>query len=99
MLYTEEQITAEILADKDYVLGHEYPTDLAHEYADSSTPIWHDDILMTWRDLPRDDKDTHEGDSPEGMSIFSLMAMDIYTYYQGLYYGAIEKLLEEEGGN
>jgi len=95
-LYTPEEIKAEILADKEHLLSQTYPQDASNEYAESATPVWHDDIIMTWRDLDRDYKDSHLDSGVERpISIYTLMAYDIQSYYQELYYAEINELVEE----
>ena len=94
-LYTPEEIKARVLADKEEILTLSYPQDMANEYAETDTPVWHDDILMTWRDLGNDYKDTHLDSGLENTSIYTLMAYDIQNYYQELYYAEIEALVNE----
>jgi hypothetical protein len=95
-LYTPEEIKAEVLADKEHLLEQAYPQDASIEYAENATPVWKDDIIMTWRDLSPDYKDSHLDSGVERpISIYTLMAYDIQNYYQELYYAEINELVEE----
>lgn len=94
-LYTEKEMTREIWESREYILGRANPSDLAHEYADSSMPIYTEDIYQTWQDLPNEYSNKfHEITSELPDKIEDLMISDIYLYYSMVYSGAIWELTE-----
>ena len=94
-LYTETEINQEIWENREYITGHNYPSDLAGEYADSAMPIYYGDIYLTWRDLPDEYSNKfHEIRTELPERVEDLMRDDIYLYYFMLYSGAIYELTE-----
>lgn len=100
MLYTQQQINDEVLANSVDILGATYPQDLAGEYADGATPIYYSEIIREWLDLPDSDSNRFSEctDSlPE--RIEELMRYDLYLYYLNAYSSAIAKLVDESEVN
>ena len=96
-LYTETEINQEIWENREYITGHNYPSDLASEYADSAMPIYYGDIYLTWRDLPDEYSNKfHEIRTELPERVEDLMRDDIYLYYSMLYSGAIWELTEND---
>lgn len=96
-LYTETEINREIWENREYITGHKYPSDLAHEYADSAMPIYNSDTYLTWRDLPDENSNQYKevrSELPD--TIEELMRDDIYLYYCLLYSAAIYQLTEHD---
>ena len=99
-LYTEDEIKAEILADKEHILSQRYPEDLAHEYADNAVPLYYTEIIEEWRDLGGDYQNCYTEITTELPDrIEDLMRTDLYLYYHSLYSGAIQELLDSQEAN
>ena len=95
-MYTPEQITKEVFENSEQILAHKYPEDLAHEYADSATPIYYSEIIKEWADLPEEYSNKfHELDTELPDRIEDLMKTDLYLYYHHHYYIAIIELLQD----
>ena len=96
-LYTETEINKEIWENREYITGHNYPSDLAHEYADGAVPIWTAEIQIDWANLDFEHqnrwKETGQ-ENPE--NIEDLQRTDIYLYYYDLYSTAIYELTEND---
>jgi hypothetical protein len=60
-----------------------YPEDYLTEYADGLVPIYYHEILQEWTDLDAEFRDRwHElGEAGPDSTIYSLMAIDLYMYY------------------
>jgi len=94
-LYTETEISQEIWNDRSYILSQKYPEDSASEYADSSVPVYYADIVDTWQELPDEYSNRfHEVTDTLPERVEDLMRWDIYLYYQLLYSGAIQNLID-----
>ena len=94
-LYTETEINQEIWNDREHILNQTYPEDSASEYADSAVPIYYSDIIEAWRDLPNEYSNKfHEVSSELPDRVEDLMKTDIYLYYQMLYSGAVQELID-----
>jgi hypothetical protein len=94
-LYTETEINKEIWENREYITGHNYPSDLAHEYADSAVPIYTANIQLDWADLDFEHQNRWKEtgmENPE--TIEDLQKIDIYMYYSDLYSAAIYELTE-----
>jgi hypothetical protein len=93
-LYTETEINKEIWDDREHLLSQTYPEDSANEYADSAVPIYYSDIIEAWRDLPDEYSNKfHEVSSELPDRVEDLMRTDVYLYYQMLYSGAVQELI------
>jgi hypothetical protein len=94
-LYTEQEISREIWSDREFILSKTHPEDSAHEYADGAVPIYYSDIVDTWQELPDEYSNSfHEVTDTLPDRIEDLMKVDIYLYYQMLYSGAIQNLID-----
>lgn len=94
-LYTETEINQEIWGDREHILSQSYPEDSASEYADSAVPIYYSEIAEVWGQLPDDYSNKfHEVTSELPDRVEDLMKTDIYLYYQMLYSGAVQELID-----
>lgn len=96
-LYTETEINQEIWNDREHILNQSYPEDSASEYADSAVPIYYSEIAEVWGQLPDDYSNKfHEVTSELPDRVEDLMKTDIYLYYQMLYSGAVQELINDK---
>lgn len=73
------------IAEQIRDLRAEFDTDsdrATHELADSLTPIYYNDILTEWADLPNEARDEwQELGAKENATIFDLMQTDLFWFY------------------
>ena len=88
MLTTHSEIRQEILDNWEYLeqLNENGVDDYLRELADSQTPIYYGDIIEEWKELPMEFSNTWK-DYPiqPDSTITSLMATDLFNYYDNLY--------------
>lgn len=92
------------LADAKQHLSDEWDNineDCLHEYADSAVPIYTADIQSEWNSLDRDDQNRWRecfslSDLGEDKDIDYLMTIDLYMYYEALYYRAYHELCQDK---
>jgi hypothetical protein len=91
-------IKAEILDNWAQLSEMPHYQDLLSELAESALPIYYSDIIQDWREMPDEYtdswKDTTEanGDS----TIFSLMGVDLWNYYQDTYRSIFTEIQHEK---
>jgi hypothetical protein len=86
MLTPDNDIRQEILDNWQYLEDSQYPEDYLRELADSQTPIYYSDIIEEWRELPMEFSDTwHDYPIERKTTITSLMATDLFNYYDSRY--------------
>lgn len=68
--------------DSDFILG----------FADSQLPIYYNEIIQEWSDLPAEYRDTWQDTSIDHKTtIYNLMSIDLFNYY----YDNTVKILDE----
>ena len=72
--------------------------DNAGEWIDGWLPIYYSDIIEEWKNMPSEynDRGSSEFGTPDEISIFNLMSLDLFMYYRDLFYEAAEELENEE---
>lgn len=100
-LTTKAEIKSEILANIDQYKLAAYPEDLLTEYADGLVPIYNNEIIAEWTEMPSEFDDSW---SQYGMDeaflkggIIKLMSVDLFEYYHSLYSEAWAEIVEELG--
>ena len=84
MLSTYNDLKEDVKANLAEIQEAKYPEDYLTEYADGLVPIYYSEILQEWTDLDAEFRDRwHElGEAGPDSTIYSLMAIDLYMYYQ-----------------
>jgi len=84
MLTSYNDLKEDVKANLAEIQEAKYPEDYLTEYADGLVPIYYSEILQEWTDLDAEFRDRwHElGEVGADASIYSLMAIDLYMYYQ-----------------
>lgn len=80
-------IKADILDHWAQLSEMPYYQDLLTELAESALPIYYSQIIQDWQEMPDEYTDSWK-DSTEANSdstIYSLMGMDLWNYYQDTY--------------
>jgi hypothetical protein len=94
----KDQVLTEI---REYDLTNDtYPEDRLNEMADSAVPVYTNEIISEWVDLPFDSRDRWQDfGADSNATITHLMALDLLVYYQELFsqtYFELTKDLEEQ---
>jgi hypothetical protein len=93
-------IRTEILDNWEQLSEHPEPTDLLDEFADSANPVYYNEILKDWSEMPSEYNDSwQEFGQQNNATIFSLMAIDLAVYYRAIYGKIYAEILEEKAGN
>jgi hypothetical protein len=97
---TVKQMVEEIRTELSNGAELEAIKDRSHEFIDSYLPIYTNEIIKEWQEMPSeyDDRGVAEmGHNCEEVSITNLMTSDLYLYYTDLFFeavGEVENLLE-----
>ena len=83
MYFTNEEIKKELLENWEQIEGNPYPLDMVREFADGYSPVYYNDILKDWAEMPSEFNDRWQEFTPDanGKTIFSLMSIDLWVYY------------------
>ena len=70
----------------------------SHEWIDGYLPIYYNQIVREWQEMPSEYNDRGRAEMGAGdeFTIYSLMSLDLYIYYTDLFNEVIAEL-EEEG--
>lgn len=91
MLTTIQTIKAELADSFDWLTE-----DNLYEYVDGYVPIYTNEIIAEWTEMPNDYDDTwQELGLSENATITRRMAGDLYNYYTDLVQTAYAELIEE----
>jgi len=68
--------------------------DRSGEFIDSYLPIYNNQIIKEWQNMPSeyDDRGQHEVSTNGSMGIIALMNLDLYLYYSDLFAEAIQEI-------
>ena len=75
------------------------------EWIEGYLPVYYNQILKEWAEMPSEynDRGQEEFGMGQEITIFNLMSLDLYVYYQDIFNEAISELEEEmeelEGAN
>jgi len=71
--------------------------DNSGEWIDGYLPIYNNNIIEEWKDMPSeyDNRGSAELGIPGDISIISLMQLDLYLYYTDLFFQVLEDIAEE----
>ena len=96
MLTTYAEILATIKDNLDEIQNNPWPDDALREYADSEVPIYTNDIIDEWREMPSEYNDGGSDYAADDSGIVDLMRYDLYNYYSETFYRAYRDLTEGE---
>jgi hypothetical protein len=85
-----EEIRAELAAGEDL----ESVKDRSNEIIDSHLPIYNNEIIKEWQEMPGeyDDRGGQELGTDGTIGIVGLMILDLYLYYSDLFNEAMEQV-------
>jgi hypothetical protein len=95
------EIREEILDEWEQLENATYPEDIISEMADGAIPIYYNEIVAEWAEMPADYNDTwQDGFSVSGSTtIYNLMTADLANYYRDTYNQIYREILEEKEEN
>ena len=93
-----DDIKADILANWAHLDEMPYCQDFITELAESAIPVYYSQIIKDWQEMPDEYtdswKDTTEANNDS--TIYSLMGVDLYNYYQDTYRQAYAEVKQEQ---
>jgi hypothetical protein len=100
MRFSFDEIKQELTDNWEQFESNQYPEDALGEFADSALPIYYNDILTDWQEMPSEFNDSWQefglpSSKTEEITIFGLMTIDLYNYYQHQYSLAYRELCDE----
>jgi hypothetical protein len=71
--------------------------DNSGEWIDGYLPIYNNNIIEEWKDMPSeyDNRGSAELGIPGDISIIALMQLDLYLYYSDLFFQVLKDIAEE----
>lgn len=98
MLTTYNEIKKELLGDWEEFAEAIYPEDQIAERADSACPVYYNEIIAEWQELPREYEDAWKDGVPisSDTTLYSLMSWDLYEYYREQYQRAFDEIKAEK---
>jgi hypothetical protein len=95
-----EQMVEEIRTDLANGQDLEDIRDRAGEYVDGYLPIYYNQIVEEWKEMPSEynDRGSAELGEQQGQSIYDLMSLDLYIYYRELFEEALTEVEESLEG-
>lgn len=99
---TVQQMVQEIKTELENGLELEQIRDNAGEFVDGYLPIYYNEIVKEWQEMPSEYNDRGHAELGLGQefNIYNLMSLDLYIYYSELFEEAlseVEDSLEEVG--
>ena len=91
--YIYEDLKQTITNDEDM----ESIRDNSGEWIDGYLPIYNNNIIEEWKDMPSeyDNRGSAELGIPGDISIISLMQLDLYLYYSDVFFQVLTDIAEE----
>ena len=93
MNYTD--IKQELKANWEQLADNPYATDLVNEFVDSALPVYNNEIIKDWQEMPHEYDNFWHDEGYEGKTITALMTYDLWRYYSNQYHTAYNELCEE----
>lgn len=103
MRFTKEEIKKILEENWQQIENATYPEDVLTEWADGFVPIYNHEIIRDWQEMPSEFVDNwQEYGIGCDTGIISLMALDLFAYYQATTeecYREISEQLETQAQN
>jgi len=95
-LTTFDEMKQEIKDNWEQFESNAYPYDLLTEFADSACPVYYNDIIQEWQEMPSEFNDSWQELGTDGSAtITTLMTFDLFNYYNHLAQKAYNELADE----
>ena len=100
MYFTNYDIQQEIADNWEQLAESNDPKGLLWEWADSAVPVYNNDVIKDWAEMPSEYNDSWRelgyGSDSENSGIISLMRVDLFQYYSDAYVSVYEEYLEAQ---
>ena len=98
MRFTHEEIKKDLLDNWEALEQHPEPIDLVNEYAEGYCGVYYSETLADWVEMPNEYCDRWQEFTPDanGKTIFDLMAIDVWNYYNETAHAIYSELLKEK---
>lgn len=103
-LWNYEEIKNQVLESWEVLKDHNYPEDILDSLADSCVPVYQNDTIREWQEMPSEyDNIWQEQGLPSEkvseITIIGLMKIDLYYFYSDQLATAYREILEFEKEN
>lgn len=98
MYYTDSDIETELLDNWEQINPND-PKETLWEWADGASPVYNNDILKDWAEMPSEYNDSWASNGNDEMpdgGIFYLMAYDLHQYYCDKYVEIYDEILAKK---
>jgi len=89
-------IKSDIYDHLDQLKESAYPEDLLNELADSAVPIYYNEIISDWQEMPSEYNDNWKTEGYDGETIFELMTYDLAIYYHDQYHKVYSEVMHDQ---
>ena len=97
MYFSDSDIKSDIYDHLEQLKDSAYPEDLISELADSATPVYYNQIISDWQEMPSEFNDSWQDLGTDGSAgIMTLMQMDLFNYYQDRYNRIYQEVMQDE---
>jgi hypothetical protein len=96
MYFSDSDIKQDILDNLTQLNDSAYPEDIISELADSATPVYYNQILADWQEMPSEFNDSWQELGTDGSAgILTLMQIDLFNYYHDSYRRIFSEVLHD----
>jgi hypothetical protein len=103
MYFSRNEIKAELTNKWEEIIDNTYPEDVLTEMADGFVPVYYENIIKDWTEMPSEFNDRwkeHYGTNvPEEVGITALMTSDLYEYYRDTTLEIYQEIQDEKEDN
>ena len=93
MNYTD--IKKELTDNWEQFADNQYPDDLITDFADSAVPVYNNEVIQDWSEMPSEfDDSAQDFDIDPDATIMTRMSLDLFNYYRHQYQKAYNELAE-----
>lgn len=88
-------IKQEITDNWEQFESNQYPDDLLTEFADSAVPVYNNEIIQEWQEMPSEfDDSAQDFDIDPDATIMTRMSLDLFNFYRHQYQKAYNELAD-----
>jgi len=99
MYFSSSEIKQDLLDNYEEILGATYPEDDLQERADGYVPVYSNQIIKDWQEMPSEYNDAWLEYGEDGSKgIVRLMSVDLFVYYQAETLRIWEEIKAEKAG-
>ena len=96
MNMNHNDIKQELIDNWEQITEATYPEDIVSSFVESALPVYYNEIIKDWQEMPNDYTDIWKLEGYEGKQITDLMIYDLWRYYSDKYHTIYHEILEEK---